>query len=166
MGDFSVSGLAEGDYVFEVQKAGMLPVFGAFHIVANESHTINVVALAIASSPRIKAKVGAAAPLREAVRPARDPAKPPKVRPAQVRKTVTPTYPSADRKAGVHGVVKIAMIILRDGTVNDLVVLSAPSDSLAVAALVAVRRGLYSPTYWDGQPIEASLTVDIDFHNL
>lgn len=85
------------------------------------------------------------------------------MRPAQVTKKVTPVYPDAERKAGVAGTVKISMIILPDGTVNDLVVLSAPNSNLAIAALLAVRRWQYSPTYLDDQPVEASLTVDVTF---
>ena len=106
---------------------------------------------------------GAGSPLRDSVRPSRSPAKLPKVRPAQVRKKVTPVYPDGERKAGVTGTVKIAMIILPDGTVNDPVVLSAPNSNLAVAALSAVRRWQYSPTYLDDQPIETNLTVDVTF---
>jgi TonB family protein len=55
------------------------------------------------------------------------------------------------------------MIILPDGTVDDLVVLSAPNRNFALAALAAVRRWRYSPTYLEGQPVEASLTVDVNF---
>jgi outer membrane biosynthesis protein TonB len=55
------------------------------------------------------------------------------------------------------------MIILPDGTVDDLVALSAPDGGMAVAALLAVRRWRYIPTYLDDQPVEASLTVDVTF---
>ncbi len=49
----------------------------------------------------------------------------------------------AARKAGVHGNVRIATILLPDGSLDYLVVLSAPSRGLAVPALVAVRRLRY-----------------------
>ena len=98
--------------------------------------------------------------------PPRSSTHPPKVRPAQVKKKVTPVYPDAERKAGIAGRVKIATIILPDGTVNDLVVLSAPNSNLAVAALLAVRRWQYAPTYLDDQPVEASLTVDVTFQKI
>ena len=55
------------------------------------------------------------------------------------------------------------MIILPNGTVDDLVVLSARNSNFAVAALLAVRRWEYSPTHLDDQPVEASLTVDVNF---
>ena len=161
MGNFSFSGLAEGDYLFKVESDSRSPVLGALHLAGDEPHNINVVALS--SSPGNTALVGAGSPLRNSVRPARSSVKPPKVRPAQVTKKITPVYPDAERTAGVAGVVKIAMIILPDGTVNDLVVLSAPNINLATAALLAVRRWQYSPTYLDDQPVEARLTVDVTF---
>ncbi len=162
MGSFSVSGLAEGDYLFKVENdGGLLPVFGAVRLVGDEAHNINVVALS--SGPQNAETVGAGSPLRDSVRPPRTSDKLPKVRPAQVTKKVTPAYPDAERKAGIEGSVRIAMIILPDGTVNDLVVLSAPDSNLAIAALLAVRQWQYSPTYLDDQPVETRLTVDVNF---
>jgi TonB family protein len=161
LGSFSLNGLTEGDYLFKVENDGRMPVIGALHLASDESHNINVVALS--SGAANAALAGAGSPLRSSVRPARSSVKPAKVRPAQVTRKVTPVYPDAERTAGVAGVVKIAMIILPDGTVNDLVVLSAPNGNLAIAALLAVKRWQYSPTYLDDQPVEASLTVDVTF---
>jgi TonB family protein len=161
MGSFSLTGLAEGEYLFKVEKDGQLPVLGAFHLAIDGPLNLNVV-MRIATPQDIGA-AGAASPLRDAVRPVRSSAKPPKVRPAQVKQKVRPAYPEAERNAGVVGTVEIAMIILPDGSVNDLVVLSAPNGNLALAALLAVRHWRYSPTYLDNQPVEASLTVDVKF---
>jgi TonB family protein len=161
MGSFSLSGLADGDYLFKVEKDSRLPVLGAFHLAGDEPHKINVAVLS--AGPQDSETPGAGSPLRDPVRPPRSSAKPPKVRPAQVKKKVTPVYPDTERKAGVAGTVRIAMIILPDGTVNDLVVLSAPNSNMAVAALLAVRRWQYSPTYLDDQPVETNLTVDVTF---
>lgn len=162
--NFSLSGLAEGSYLFKVEGDNTQPVFGAVHLSADESHRISVVSRSAGLTGQSKG-VGAAAPLRESVRPALDLTKPPKVKAAKIKKTVIPAYPIAERNAGVEGAVKVAMIILPDGTVNDLVVLSAPTANLAVAALLAVQPWLYSPTYLDGQPVEANLTVDVLFQH-
>jgi TonB family protein len=161
MGSFSLSGLAEGDYLFKVEKDNRSPVLGAFHLAGDVPHNINVVVRT--ADPQDTESAGAGSPLRSSVRPPRSSARPPKVRPAQVKNKITPVYPDAERMAGIGGAVKIAMIILPDGTVNDLVVLSAPNSNLAVAALLAVRRWQYSPTYLDDQPVEANLTVDVTF---
>jgi TonB family protein len=97
------------------------------------------------------------------LRPPRTSAKPPKVKPAQVIKKVTPVYPNDARSTGLRGTVKVAAVILPDGTLNDLVVLSSPNANLALAALLAVRQWRYSPTYLDGQAVEANLTIDVNF---
>ena len=85
------------------------------------------------------------------------------MRSAQVLKKVAPSYPEQERKAGIQGVARISMIILPDGSLDDLVVLSAPSQNIALAALAAVRQWRYRPTLLDGDPVEASLTVDVNF---
>jgi TonB family protein len=153
--------LPEGDYLFKVEKDSAPPVLGAFHLVGDERHNVNVVLLRAA--PHHTEAPDAGSPLRDSVRPPRSSTKPPKVRPAQVKSKVPLVYPEAERRARVAGAAKLAMIILPDGTVNDLVVLSAPNTSFAVAALLSVRQWQYSPTYLDGQPVEASLTVDVRF---
>lgn len=160
-GLFSLSNVTEGDYLFKVESDGWVPVYGAVHLFGDGTHEINVVTLTAA--PGTSDSVGAGWGLRDAVRPPRDPSKPPKVKPPQDKKKVTPVYPDSARRAGVHGNVRIATILLPDGSLDDLVVLSAPSRDLAVAALVAVRQWRYSPTQLDGEPVETSFTIDVKF---
>ena len=160
-GLFSLSNFTEGDYLFKVESDGRLPVYGAVHLFGNGAREISVVTLDAA--PGTSDSVGAGSGLRDAVRPPRDPSKPPKVKTPQDKKKVTPVYPDAARKAGVHGNVRIATILLPDGSLDDLVVLSAPSRDLAVAALAAVRQWRYSPTLLDGEPVETNFTIDVKF---
>jgi len=160
-GTFSFSGFSVGDYLIRVENDSCLPVLGLFHVSGDEMHSIGVVMLK--AVPSDAGTAGAASPLRSQVRSERSSSKPPKVRPAEVRQKILPVYPDADRKAGVEGPVRLSMIILPDGTVDDLVALSAPDGGMAVAALLAVRRWRYIPTYLDDQPVEASLTVDVTF---
>ena len=161
MGHFSFSGVSEGDYLFRVERDGMVPVYGALHLAGDGPHEIGVVMLPI-TRQNIEF-IGAGSPLRASFRPPPTSAKPPKVKPAQVTKRVAPVYPDSAKKAGINGTVKIATIILPDGTLDDMVVLSAPDASLALAALLAVRQWRYSPTSLDGQAVEASLTIDVNF---
>jgi len=158
---FSASGLPEGDYLFRVESDGFLPALGLCHLQGDEPHRVNVVMLK--TVPSDIGTAGAGTALRDAVRPPRSVPTPPKVRPAQVRKQVVPVYREAERKAGIEGPVRLSMIIMPDGTVDDLVVLTAPNSNFAMAALLAVRRWQYSPTYLDDQPVEANLTVDVAF---
>jgi len=160
-GSFVLDGISDGDYFFKVESIGNKPVFGALRVKAGEQHNITVVmSSAISREPEA---VAAGAALRNAVRPPRSSPKRPKVKPAQTKRSMKPVYPAAERKAGIRGTAHVAMIILPDGTVDDLVVLSAPNSNFAIAALAAVRRWEYSPTYLDDQPVEASLTIDVNF---
>jgi protein TonB len=131
--------------LFKVEKDSQLAVFGGFHLLGIPDPRV----------PGLPSRLGPAPP--------RFSATPQKVRPAEVKRKVDPSYPEAARKAGIGGLVKIAMVILPDGTVNDLVALSAPNTDLAVAAILAVRRWQYSPTYLGNVPVEASLTVNVAF---
>ncbi len=160
-GRFVIGTLAAGDYLFEVDKSGYLPVYGAVHISGEGSHEVSV---AMRGNPGGNDD-SAAAPLRKINRPLRNATTPPVVKPAQVISKLSPLYPQSERKAGVRGLVRIAMIILPSGAVDDLVVISAPDGGLAKAALTAVQQWRYSPTYLDGQAVEANLTVDVNFRN-
>lgn len=158
---FAFTGVPDGDYFFKVEKAGRKPVFGAVHLGGRPPVQLKVM-MAEADAQKPDA-VGAITPLRDAVHPPRSASKPPKVKPARVLKKVAPGFPEPEKNAGIHGVVRISMIILPDGSLDDLVVLSAPTRNLALAALAAVRQWRYSPTYLDGDAVETSLIVDVNF---
>ena len=99
MGEFSVDGLPDDDYLFKVEKDSQLPVIGGFHLLSDQPHRIKVVMQG--AVPRNLGSAGAGSPLRDSVRPPRSSATPPKVRPAEVKKKVEPSYPEAARKAGI-----------------------------------------------------------------
>ncbi|HEV1994802.1 MAG TPA: energy transducer TonB [Candidatus Acidoferrum sp.] len=160
-GLFSLGNVTEGEYLFKVESDDRAPVYGAVHLLGDGAHEIKVIMLAVATGTT--ESVGGGSALRDAVRPPRDPAKPPKVKIPTLKKKVTPVYPDAARRAGVQGNVRIATIMLPDGTLYDLVVLSAPNRDLAVAALAAVRQWRYSPTQLDGEPVETNFTIDVKF---
>ena len=85
------------------------------------------------------------------------------MKPARLTKKVNPVYPNTAKRSGVDADVRVSTVILPDGTLDDLVILSAPDEGLALAALLAVRQWQYSPTYLDGQAVEADLTIDVNF---
>jgi len=154
-GGFSILGVRDGDYLFEVVSDGKLPVYGAVHM-SGGTREINVVM--IASKGHRRGEAGAGAALRSAIRPN---GVSPRIAPARVLKKVEPVYP-VGVKAG--GTVRIAAVILADGKLDDLVVLSAPDERFAPAALLAVRRWQYTPTQADGRPTESNITIDVNFH--
>lgn len=60
------------------------------------------------------------------------------------------------------GVVKLAIVIGKDGTVNDVDPLAGPK-ALISPAVDAVRRWKYQPTLLNGRPVEVETTVDVAF---
>jgi protein TonB len=78
-----------------------------------------------------------------------------------VRKTL-PVYPAIAHAAGVEGTVVLAAIIARDGSIQNLHVLSGPA-MLQQAALDAVRTWRYRPYLLSGEPVEVETTINVIF---
>lgn len=76
--------------------------------------------------------------------------------------SVRPKYPDVARHAGIEGAVRLRAIIDKDGTVQDVKVLSGP-PVLAQAATEAVRQWRYQPTLMDGKPVNVVTTVTVEF---
>jgi TonB family protein len=74
-----------------------------------------------------------------------------------------PAYPSSER--GTQQVVDVELdaTIGRDGFVSDAAVVSATSDAFADAAVAAVRRWQFTPTYLNCQPVDVSMIVRVRF---
>lgn len=81
----------------------------------------------------------------------------------EVKKKVTPDYPHTAGRDRIKGSARISAILLSDGSIDDLVVLSAPDKDLAVAALMAVRQWRYSPALLDGKQVEVKMNIDIKY---
>jgi hypothetical protein len=60
------------------------------------------------------------------------------------------------------GLVKLAVVIGKDGTVIDIAPMAGP-EPLISSAVHAVRRWKYKPTLLNGRPIEIETTVDVAF---
>ncbi len=60
------------------------------------------------------------------------------------------------------GVVQLAVVIAKDGTVMEVQPLTGP-ESLLDSAIDAVRRWRYRPTLLNGVPVEVQTTVEMDF---
>jgi TonB family protein len=78
-----------------------------------------------------------------------------------VRK-VDPIYPEAARRANVQGVVVVDAIIAADGTVVNLHPVSGP-ESLASAAMDAVRWWRFRPYRVQGDPVPVVTSLAIEF---
>jgi TonB family protein len=75
---------------------------------------------------------------------------------------VTPVYPELAKSARVSGVVQLAVIINKDGTVQEIHSLGGPA-LLIQAAMDAVKQWVYRPTLLNGQPVQVETTVDVNF---
>ena len=73
---------------------------------------------------------------------------------------VVPKYPPAAKKAKIQGTVVLSAVIGKDGNIENLRVLSGPSE-LQQSALDAVRQWTYTPYLLNGDPIEVVTTVHV-----
>ena len=72
-------------------------------------------------------------------------------------------HASAAQQAGTSGLVRLGVIITKDGRVRDITVMSSPGMQLGIAAMQAVKEWVYQPTLLNGAPVEVATTVDINF---
>jgi periplasmic protein TonB len=98
---------------------------------------------------------------------------PPKATPSRIRQggavtqaslvnRVQPNYPPLARQTRISGTVRLHAIISKDGSVQQLEVMSG-HPLLVQAALDAVRQWRYRPTTLNGEPFEVDTTIDVIF---
>jgi protein TonB len=75
---------------------------------------------------------------------------------------VQPVYPPLARQTRVQGTVRLHAIISKDGSVQQLEVMSG-HPLLVQAALDAVKQWRYRPTLLNGEPVEVDTTIDVIF---
>jgi TonB family protein len=73
-----------------------------------------------------------------------------------------PDYPRMAREARIQGVVRFDAMILKDGTMGNLSLVSG-HPLLVPAATDAVRRYRYQPTLLNGEPVEVLTQIDVTF---
>jgi len=79
---------------------------------------------------------------------------------------VPPEYPELARRARLEGVVVLRIVIDEQGRVEDAEVLRPLGLGLDEAAVEAVRQWRYTPTRYNGRPVELVLTVTVQFELL
>jgi TonB family protein len=79
-----------------------------------------------------------------------------------VRVSVPPNYPLLARQMKVQGAVNLQALISREGTIQELQILSGPSI-LAAAAREAVRQWRFKPYLQNGQPVETQARITVNF---
>ncbi len=78
-----------------------------------------------------------------------------------VRK-VLPAYPPLARSARIQGTVVLQAMIGKQGTIEDLRLVSG-HPMLATAAIEAVRQWRYRPYILNGQPVEVETQITVNF---
>jgi len=73
-----------------------------------------------------------------------------------------PKYPEDARKKNIQGVVKLDVLIGKDGAVESAKVTDGPKD-LTKAAVNAVKHWRYEPTLLNGKPVEVETVVEMGF---
>ena len=73
-----------------------------------------------------------------------------------------PVYPPLARQARIQGTVRLEADISKDGTIENLKVISG-HPLLIQAALDAVKQWRYQPTMLNGVAVEVVTTVDVNF---
>src|SRR5271167_1442098 len=75
---------------------------------------------------------------------------------------IQPQYPVLARQARVQGTVVLQALIGKDGTIQNLHVVSG-HPMLTGSALEAVKQWRYKPYYLNGEPVEVETTINVNF---
>lgn len=84
------------------------------------------------------------------------------VQAANLIRQVKPVYPQLARQARISGAVRFTAVISRDGTIQNLQLISG-HPLLVAAAQEAVKQWLYKPTLLNGEPVEVVTQIDVNF---
>lgn len=81
---------------------------------------------------------------------------------AKLIRKVIPEYPPLARSARISGIVRLIGMIAKDGTIQNLQLVSG-HPLLARAAMDAVRQWVYKPTLLNGMPVEVIAPIEVTF---
>ena len=84
------------------------------------------------------------------------------VQAAKLIRKIIPQYPPLAKQARVSGTVQLTGVIAKDGSIEQLQVISG-NPLLVSAALAAVKQWIYRPTFLNGQPVEVIAPIDVIF---
>jgi periplasmic protein TonB len=73
-----------------------------------------------------------------------------------------PVYPPDAKAARIQGTVRLNVDIGMDGKVKDVSVISGPPE-LVKSAVEAVSQWVYSTTFLNGEAVEVTTTVDVNY---
>ena len=80
----------------------------------------------------------------------------------KLRSAAPPVYPPSAKQARIQGMVKLRATLGKDGTVQNLMVISG-HPLLVPAALDAVKQWVYEPTVLNGTPTDVETEIEVNF---
>jgi protein TonB len=84
------------------------------------------------------------------------------VQSAKLIKQPKPPYPPLAKQARIQGTVRFQAIIGKDGTIQNLQLISG-HPLLVPSATEAVKQWVYQPTLLNGEPVEVVTQIDVNF---
>ena len=84
------------------------------------------------------------------------------VQQANLLKQPKPVYPPLAKQARIQGTVRFNAIIGKDGTIQNLILVSG-HPLLVPSAKEAVSQWVYRPTLLNGEPVEVQTQIDVNF---
>jgi protein TonB len=84
------------------------------------------------------------------------------VQSAKLVRQPKPVYPQLAKQARIQGVVKLHALISKEGTIENLTVISG-HPLLVPSALEAVKQWVYQPTQLNGEPVGVETEIDVNF---
>lgn len=84
------------------------------------------------------------------------------VQSAKLIRQPKPAYPPLAKQARISGTVRFQAIIGKDGTIQNLQLISG-HPLLVPSATEAVKQWVYQPTLLNGEPVEVVTQIDVNF---
>jgi periplasmic protein TonB len=84
------------------------------------------------------------------------------VQTAKIVEQPRPVYPDVAKSARIQGVVKLHALITKEGTIDNLELISG-HPLLVPAAIEAVKQWVYQPTLLNGEPVGVETEIDVNF---
>jgi protein TonB len=85
-----------------------------------------------------------------------------KIQEASLIHKEVPVYPPLARSTRTQGHVILSAIISKEGTIEELKLITG-HPLLAPAAMAAVKKWVYKPLLLNGEPVEVSTEIDVNF---
>jgi TonB family protein len=168
-GHFEIEGVAPGDYVLQAERSGFTNAQESLSLGPGE-HLHHEITLSVAPfeehvivdgdaerDPGAKLQTAAVSPKCEPSAIGGDLEGPVRLRGAP------PGYPPRLRELGIKGTVVIGGRISADGLLAEARVLKAAHADLATASIAAIEGWRWTTPRLDCVPIEASLTITVEF---